>query len=171
MVEFKTRFTNRFAAIICGQQFDSKPMRKTFPLLLVALAGVLASGCANTEQKLGRGLSNTFEIVRMGEMRRSMEQTMTFDTPDASYATGFVRGVNRTLARTGLGIYEVVTAPIPPYHPLFTDYLAPGPVYPDSYKPGLLDDSTFATDAYIGFSGGDIAPAIPGSRFSIFNIN
>ena len=167
----KTRFTNHSAAITCEQLFDSKPMRKTFSLLIVALAGVLASGCANVEQKFGRGVSNTFEIVRGGEFRRTMEQTMLFNTPDESYPTGFIRGVNRTLARTGLGIYEVVTAPLPPYHPLFTDYLAPGPVYPDSYRPALIEDSTFATDAYIGFAPGDIAPMVPGSRFSIFDIN
>ena len=44
-------------------------------LALAALAAVFTSGCAGPEQKLGRGLSNTFEIARMGEMRRSVEQT------------------------------------------------------------------------------------------------
>jgi putative exosortase-associated protein (TIGR04073 family) len=169
--KIKTRFTKHSFAIISEQLFDSKPMRKSFSLLLVALAGVFASGCANVEQKFGRGVSNTFEIVRMGELRRTMEQTMLFDTPDQSYATGFVKGMNRTLARTGVGIYEIVTAPLPPYHPVFTDYLAPGPVYPDSYRPALIEDSTYATDAYIGFAPGDIAPMVPGSRFSIFDIN
>jgi putative exosortase-associated protein (TIGR04073 family) len=146
-------------------------MRKTFSLLLVAVAGVLASGCANVEQKFGRGVSNTFEIVRGGEMRRSMEQTALFYSPEEGYTTGFVRGVNRTFARTGVGIYEIITAPIPPYEPVFTNYLAPNPVYPDAYTPGLVADSTFATDTHIGFSGGDVAPFVPGSRFTIFDIN
>jgi putative exosortase-associated protein (TIGR04073 family) len=146
-------------------------MRKTFSLLLVAVAGVLASGCANVEQKFGRGVSNTFEIVRGGEMRRSMEQTALFYSPEEGYTTGFVRGVNRTFARTGVGIYEIITAPIPPYDPVFTNYLAPNPVYPDAYTPGLVADSTFATDTHIGFSGGDVAPFVPGSRFTIFDIN
>jgi hypothetical protein len=48
-------------------------------------------------------------------------------------------------------------------------YLTPGPVYPDSYKPGLVSDSLFDTDTYTGFSGGDVAPFIPGSRFSVFD--
>jgi putative exosortase-associated protein (TIGR04073 family) len=146
-------------------------MRKTFSLLLVAVAGVLASGCANVEQKFGRGVSNTFEIVRGGEMRRSMEQTALFYSPEEGYTTGFVRGVNRTFARTGVGIYEIITAPIPPYDPVFTNYLAPNPVYPDAYTPGLVADSTFAKDTHIGFSGGDVAPFVPGSRFTIFDIN
>ena len=133
-----------------------------------AMAGALLTGCANTEKKLGRGMSNMTELVRLGEMRRSIEQTALFDQPGGHYATGFLRGLNRTLARTGVGLYEVVTAPFPPYDPIFTDYLSPNPVYPDNYRPGILDDAMFATDANMGFSGGDIFPYIPGSRFKIF---
>jgi putative exosortase-associated protein (TIGR04073 family) len=144
-------------------------MRKS--LLLAALLAVvaLASGCANVERKMGRGIANTFEIVRGGEFRRTVEQTALFYSPDEAYSLGFVRGVNRSLARTGVGIYEIVTAPFPPYDPVLTNYLAPGPVYPDNYTPGLLEDSLFATDTYFGFSGGDVAPMIPGSRFRIFD--
>src|SRR6184192_524636 len=117
-------------------------MRNTFPFLaVVVIAGSLAAGCANTERKFGRGMSNVYEIVRGGEFRRTMEQTALFDGPDAAYGMGFVRGINRTLARTGIGVYEVVTAPFPPYDPVMTDYLAPGPVYPDNYNPNLLEDS------------------------------
>ena len=145
-------------------------MRNTLPLLAaVALAGALASGCANVEKKFGRGMSNTFEIVRGGEFRRTMEQTALFQGPDVAYTTGFIRGVNRALARTGIGLYEMVSAPFPPYDPVFTDHLTPNPVYPDNYKPGLVDDQMFATDTYLGFSGGDVAPFIPGSRFRVFD--
>ena len=145
-------------------------MRKTLPYLALSLvAAALVSGCANTERKFGRGMSNMFEIVRGGEFRRTMEQTGLTDGPDAAYGTGFVRGINRTLARTGIGVYEVVTAPFPPYGPVCTDHFAPGPVYPDNYQPGLLEDSMFATDTNLGFSGGDVAPFIPGSRFRIFD--
>lgn len=144
-------------------------MRNSLSLLaLAAIAGLLATGCASPEQKFGRGMSNMYEIVRMGELRRSVEQTALFDGPEAGYTTGFIRGLNRTLARTGVGVYEVVTAPFPPYGPVFTDYLAPSPVYPDSYRPGLVEDSTFSTDTELGFSGGNVAPFIPGSRFRIF---
>jgi putative exosortase-associated protein (TIGR04073 family) len=138
-------------------------------LTVVTLAALLTSGCAGPEQKFGRGMGNTFEVVRMGEMRRSVEQTAVFDSPGAGYTVGAVRGLNRSLARTGLGVYEVVTFPLPPYHPICTRYLSPDPAFPESYKPGLISDSTFDTDTYTGFSGGDVAPFIPGSRFKIFD--
>ncbi len=144
-------------------------MRKTFPLLALVAIAAFASGCANTERKFGRGMSNMMEVVRLGEMRRSVEQTGLWDGYDAAFTTGFIRGLNRTLARTGVGIYEVVTAPLPPYDPVLTGYLAPGPVYPDNYKPGLPEDSLFATDTNLGYSGGDVLPIVPGSRFRIFD--
>src|SRR5690242_18900813 len=107
-------------------------MHKTLSLLAVlATAGLFTSGCAwhdNVESKFGRGMANTADIVRGGEFRRTMEQTALFKGSDMAYSTGFVRGVNRTLCRTGIGVYEMVTAPIPPYHPIFTDRFAPGPV-------------------------------------------
>lgn len=139
--------------------------------LLAAAAVTLAlvPGCANMERKLGRGMDNSFEIVRGGEFRRTVEQTALFQSPDVGYTTGFVRGIDRTLGRTAVGVYEIVTFPLPPYDPVFTDYLAPTPVYPDNYRPGLLDDSLFATDTSLGFSGGDVAPFMPGSRFRIFD--
>jgi putative exosortase-associated protein (TIGR04073 family) len=145
-------------------------MRKTLPFLALGL--LLTAGCehvAKTEQKFGRGMMNTFEIVRAGEFRRSMEQSALFYSPDTAYGTGFIRGVNRTLARTGIGIYEVITAPFPPYDPVATDHFAPDPVYPDNYVPHLVEDSMFATDSNLGFAGGAVAPMIPGSRFRIFD--
>lgn len=145
-------------------------MRKTLPLLAsLSLVAVLGIGCAGTEQKMGRGFSNMYEIVRGGEMQRSIEQTTLFDGPDAGMTLGFVRGVDRTIARTGIGLYEVITAPIPPYDPICTRYLSPNPVYSDSYRPGHVADSIFATDHSDGFSGGDVAPFIPGSRFRVFD--
>src|SRR5690349_8779197 len=103
-------------------------MRNSFSFLAaVVLAGSFASGCANTEKKFGRGMNNMFEIVRGGEFRRTMEQTALFDSPDTAYSTGFIRGLNRTLARTGVGVIEVVTAPFPPYDPMFANYLTPDP--------------------------------------------
>jgi putative exosortase-associated protein (TIGR04073 family) len=150
--------------------FNTKFMSKSLPLLALAAAvGLMATGCANTEAKFGRGMSNLSEPLRMGELRRSMEQTAITDGPDTAYGAGFIKGLNRTLARTGVGVFEVVTAPLPPYDPIWTSYLNPKPVYPDSYKPTLIEDSSFATDTNLGFSGGDIAPFMPGSRFRIFD--
>ena len=138
---------------------------------MVALAALLVSGCAGPQAKLGRGLSNVSEVTRMGELRRSMEESAVLDSPDVGYTTGFIRGLDRSVARTGLGIYDVLTFPFPPYHPLFTRYIAPEPVYPDNYKPGLVSDPLFNTHTYIGFSGGDVAPFVPGSRFKVYDSN
>jgi putative exosortase-associated protein (TIGR04073 family) len=149
-------------------------MRNVISILSVtALVALFTSGCAGPEQKLGRGVSNTFEITRLGDMRHSVEQAGVFESPSAGYTTGAVSGLAQTVARTGVGIFEVVTFPIPMpgsgYGPLFPHYLPPGPVYPDSYKPGLVSGSTFDTDTFVGTSGGDIAPFVPGSRFTIFD--
>ena len=84
---------------------------------MAGLAALFTSGCAGPEQKFGRGVSNTLEITRLGDMRRSIEQTAIFESPSAGYTAGVVSGFNRTLARTGLGIFEIATAPFPPYHP------------------------------------------------------
>ncbi len=147
-------------------------------LLLVASSAVvafLAVGCSGPEKKLGRGINNATEFVRMGEIRRTVEQSALWDGPATAYTTGFIKGFNRSLIRTTVGAFEIATFPIPSYDP----YLKPGnplmpdatvgPVYPDSYKPLLLSDTTFQTDTALGFSGGDVAPFIPGSRFHIFD--
>ena len=127
---------------------------------------LLATGCAGPERKLGRGMLNATEFVRLGEIRRSMEQTAIWEGTDKTYTTGFIRGFNRSLARTAVGFYEIVTFPIPKYDPHF---LPEYPVYPDSYKPNLIADPMFGTDSALGFSGGDVAPMIPGSRFRVFD--
>src|SRR5262245_7143062 len=108
-------------------------MRFTFPLLTsLAAAALLLGGCAGPEQKFGRGLNNATEFARLGEIRRSVEQTGIWEGPEAAYTTGFIRGLNRSLVRTGVGIYEIVTFPFPSYDPI---YLPENPVYPDSYRP------------------------------------
>ncbi|MFO1498594.1 MAG: exosortase system-associated protein, TIGR04073 family [Verrucomicrobiota bacterium] len=142
-------------------------MRISFSLVAaLASVAVLAVGCAGPERKLGRGMLNMSEFARGGEIRRSMEQTALWENTDAAYTTGFIHGFNRSVARTAVGLYEVVTAPLPPYDPVF---LPEYPVYPDSYRPKLIADPTFGPDAALGFSGGDVAPMIPGSRFRIFD--
>jgi putative exosortase-associated protein (TIGR04073 family) len=140
-----------------------------FLLSAVALAVVITSGCAGPERKLGRGISNSAEIIRGGEWRRSVEQTAVFDSPEAGRTVGFVSGFNKTLARTGVGLYEVVTFPIPPYGPIFTNYLSPNPAFPDCYRPSLPADPLYDTDTYVGMQGGDIAPLVPNSRFQVFD--
>jgi putative exosortase-associated protein (TIGR04073 family) len=163
-------------------------MRIANTLALVA-AVALTAGCAGPEKKLGRGIMNVTEFTRLGEVRRSMEQTHLWENTDSAYTTGLIRGVHRSLARTAIGVYEIVTFPFPSYGPLMTSKdpiypdanmrnrsypfggltLSEYPTYPDSYKPGIISDSIFSTDTSLGFSGGDVAPFIPGSRFRIFD--
>src|SRR4051812_16516557 len=102
------------------QSFMRNSLSLLGALMLVALLGV---GCAGPEQKLGRGIGNMTEIIRGNEFQRSLERGNLFDGPDTGIASGAVRGVSKTLGRTGIGIYEVVTAPIPPYGPNWTSYL------------------------------------------------
>jgi len=147
-------------------------MRKTLPFLIVlGIAAAFASGCANVETKFGRGMANSYEIVRGGEFRRTMEQTALFEGPETAYTFGLVHGVNRSLGRTGIGVYEMITAPFPPYGPVFTDTFTVSPVYPDNFTPALIADSAFATDTSLGYSGGDVLPFIPGVRFSVFEMH
>jgi putative exosortase-associated protein (TIGR04073 family) len=153
-------------------------------LLVVAF-----TGCAGPERKLGRGFNNLTELCRGGDIRRSMEQTALWEGPEVAYTTGFLRGFNRSVARTAIGAYEVLSFPFPPYDPLLTpksrlypDYavrnksepwgglvLPENPVYPQNFRPNTLADAIFDTDTSLGFSGGDIAPMVPGSRFRIFD--
>ena len=153
--------------------------------LIVVVAVVALTGCAGPENKFGRGVNNLTEIVRGGEMRRATEQTMLWDGPSQG-PTGFARGFTRTMTRTGIGIYEVVTFPFPPYDPLLTPKsrlypdssmrtrkypwggleLPEHPIFPDAYRPGY-PAGVFETDHSLGFSGGDVAPWFPGSKFDI----
>jgi putative exosortase-associated protein (TIGR04073 family) len=153
-------------------------MRKLI-FLFAAIAGtVVFTGCQGPEQKLSRGLDNTFELVRWGDMRRSVEQEAVFSAPNTSYTYGAVHGFDQSIKRAGLGILETVTFFVPNPHsadnwdyktPCWTNSIPVTPQYPESYRPGLISSSTFDTDTYTGFSGGDVAPFIPGSRFEIFD--
>jgi hypothetical protein len=67
-----------------------------------------------------------------------------------------------------LGVIEVATFPLPPYDPVLTKYYSADPAYPASYKPELFSNPMIYTDTYTGFTGGDVAPFIIGSRFQVF---
>jgi putative exosortase-associated protein (TIGR04073 family) len=133
-------------------------------LSLLVVVAALSAGCASAERKLGRGLTNLTEPLRWGEMSRAYEQTYLWDGPDAAYGRGTIKGINRTIGRTVVGAVEVLTFPIPS-----KPYITPeNPVYPDTFKPGILDSSAVRTDVSLGFDSTDVAPMFPGSRFKIF---
>ena len=146
-------------------------LKKSSVLLLLAATAVVLAGCEGPETKLGRGLNNLTEFTRLGEIDRSMEQRAVFGDPDGMFTTGFIHGFDRSVERTALGVYEVATFPIP-NHPAgdYGPIMRPTePVYPDSYKPNWIADTIVQPDANLGFSGGDVFPFIPGSRFRIFD--
>jgi putative exosortase-associated protein (TIGR04073 family) len=146
--------------------------KKVFYFLSLIAVSSLVAGCAGPEQKLGRGMNNMVEFARMGEMQRSMEQSAIFDTSGhGGITTGVIHGIDRSFARTGAGLYEVLTFPIPngpngDYRPVFHPS---DPIYPDSYKPDWLADPFIQPDTALGFAGGDVAPWSPGSRFHVFD--
>ena len=151
----------------------SHSVRKIFPLMRISTIAVcvlaaafLSTGCAGPERKLGRGLTNFAEVTRLGELRHSMEQSAIWDSPEQGMSNGFITGVSKTVKRTAVGLYEVVTFPIPSYDPVLEPEWGQ---YPDNYKPNLVSDSTFHPDASLGFAGGDVAPFLPGSRFKVFD--
>jgi putative exosortase-associated protein (TIGR04073 family) len=141
----------------------------SFLLGTVLMISLFAFGCTNMETKLGRGVDNTLEVTRWGELRRTKEQMSLFDGPTVGFTTGTIVGFDRSIARTGIGLLEVVTFPFPPYHPLFTNHFNVTPVYPDNYTPGIASDPKYDTDTYFGFSGGNVAPMFPGNRFAVFD--
>jgi putative exosortase-associated protein (TIGR04073 family) len=148
---------------------------------VISLIGIaLLAGCASPnglnmpsgpERKLGRGLNNMAELIRMGELRRSIEEAAVLESPDLEFTTGAIHGVDRTVARTAYGFYEVFTFPFANHSPKNYDaiFLPENPVYPDSYSPNILADQMTSPDASLGFGGGDIVPMIMGSRFHIFD--
>jgi putative exosortase-associated protein (TIGR04073 family) len=146
-------------------------MRNATSLLaLAALAALFTAGCAGPEQRLGSGVNNITEFARLGEMQRSIEQTTLFD-PQAGFPTGVIHGFDQSVYRTVAGAYQIVTFPagnLLTQSSFDQKYVPKGTPYPDSYHPGLPALSTFQTDNSIGFSGGNIAPFIPGNRFSVF---
>jgi len=144
-------------------------MRQLIFLLAAIVSVVAFTGCTGPERKLARGWDNTLELVRWGDMRQSIEQEGVFSGPDYTYSYGTIHGLDQSICRAGLGLYEVVTFPIPSYNPIWTTKVPAVPQSPDSYKPGLIYDSTFGTDTYTGYTGGDVAPFIPGSRYKIFD--
>src|SRR5437016_1474198 len=106
------------------QDCDKFASTSTYMRIAISFLALIAvgafCGCAGPERKLGRGINNMTEFARGGEMRRSIEQTAIWEGPEAAYTSGFFRGLNRSITRTAIGVYEVVTAPLPPYHALLT---------------------------------------------------
>jgi putative exosortase-associated protein (TIGR04073 family) len=64
-------------------------------------------------RKLGRGIGNiAFGIT---ELPNSMMSVNYFDGNNAAFSYGIVRGVGRTFARLGYGLYDTFLFPFPTY--------------------------------------------------------
>ena len=95
-------------------------MRKVAAPLLAAVA-VTVTAFADIQQppasdygptrKLGRGLSNV--LFGPSELLDSMASVNYEDGNSAAWSYGVVRGIGRSFARLGYGIYEIVTFPFP----------------------------------------------------------
>ena len=116
----------------------------------VAGAAVVFTGCSSMEHKLGRGIANVMEPIRMGEFTRSTEQTYLADGPVVARSYGYVHGVTRTVQRTVVGAFDIATFPIPT-EPLI---VPTEPVFPDSVVPEMSSNLGVSTDRYIGLDGG-----------------
>jgi putative exosortase-associated protein (TIGR04073 family) len=155
-------------------------MRKLIFLFAATVAAAGLTGCQGPEKKLARGLDNTMEVIRWGDMRQNVEQSAVFSSPDVTYSYGVIHGFDQSVKRIGLGVVETVTFFVPNPHgatswdyktPVWTNSVPAISQYPDNYKPGIISGSGYDTDTYTGFAGGEVAPFVPGSRFKVFDLN
>jgi len=65
-------------------------------------------------RKLGRGLGNM--LYGSTEIIESMSDVNSAEGNSAAFSYGLVRGLGRTFARLGYGIFETVTFPFPTQH-------------------------------------------------------
>lgn len=92
-------------------------------LLLASVIGLLTASIALADiqqppaadqgptRKLGRGLGNI--AFGSSEIINSMTEVNYAEGNAAAWSYGLVRGVGRTLARLGYGVYEVLLFPFP----------------------------------------------------------
>ncbi len=99
---------------------------KKIPLILIALflSGTSSLVFADIQappasdqgptRKLGRGIANM--LYGTTEIIDSMSDVNYTDGNSAAFSYGLVRGLGRTFARLGYGIFETVTFPFPTQH-------------------------------------------------------
>jgi putative exosortase-associated protein (TIGR04073 family) len=104
-----------------------KTRKKNFMKKLLLLASVLAfAGLAHADlsmpkkpnfyDKAGRGLANV--ILAPAHLFDSPYSLLQEEGPTVSVTKGFVQGTSRAVMDTAHGIYELITAPFPPYESL-----------------------------------------------------
>lgn len=112
---------------------------------LLAAVAITATAFADIQQppasdygptrKLGRGLGNI--LWGSSEILDSMAAVNFDEGNSAAFSYGIVRGIGRTFARLGYGIYEVVTFPAPTVR--------------GSYRPPYRSDIPWINSGYAEF--------------------
>ncbi len=82
-------------------------------MITAALWGVCASPARAQDpiHKMGRGLTNV--LTGWIELPKQVHLGSQQDRPLAGLSWGLVKGLGMTVLRSGLGVYEAVTFPIP----------------------------------------------------------
>lgn len=117
---------------------------------IALLAVLLASFCVaqadlsmpkspNFYDKAGRGLANV--ILAPAHLFDSPYTLLQEEGPTVSVTKGFVQGMSRSVMDTGHGIYELITAPFPPYESLKLPAYDSGQQNP--YPPADLIDNWY----------------------------
>ena len=92
-------------------------------LVLLLIAGFATAGyCDGPMKKLGRGASNI--LFSPVELFMQISEVNRCDGPAAGLTYGVAKGIVMVLVRAGVGVYEVVTfpVPLPPcYRPILTE--------------------------------------------------
>lgn len=107
----------------------SNPVKK-FPLILIALSALLITVVGSSSlladiqappqsdqgptRKLGRGIANM--LYGSSEIFDSMSDVNSSEGNSAAFSYGLVRGLGRTFARLGYGVFETLTFPFPTNH-------------------------------------------------------
>ena len=96
---------------------------RTLGIIVVTLGVILCSPAAWAQDpihKMGRGVVNL--LTGWIELPKQIHLGTQEDNPVSGLGWGLVKGVGLTLLRSGVGIYEAVTFPIP-YYP--KDFASP----------------------------------------------
>ena len=91
-----------------------QPMTKVGIPSFILVCAVFCSTPAFAQDpftKLGRGVANA--LTGWVEITKSVYQTSVEQNPFAGVTVGLVKGAGAALHRTGAGLYEVATFPVP----------------------------------------------------------
>ena len=103
-----------------------KKIFMVFVVIILALSLASPAYCDNMLKKFGRGICNV--LTCPFELPEQVKRTNLTDGPMASITWGVLKGVGMIVTRAVVGVYEIVTFPIP---------------CPEEYKPILKDPEFF----------------------------